>query len=86
MNIYYICLSKLNDLWWSSELKFVLKVALRCQALFLSKQQSLWSEWMKQKCVSDWILRNEEIERDDEKNRRENDLFISFSLLNLLVL
>ncbi len=85
MNIYYMCLSKLNNLWQSSELKFASKVALRCQALSLSKRLSLWSEWVRQKRVSDWILRDEETERDDERNRRKNALFIFFSLLNLLV-
>ena len=40
-NIYYMCLSKLSDLWRSSGLKFASKVALRCQALSLSKRLSL---------------------------------------------
>jgi len=40
-NIYYMCLSKLDDFWQSSELKFVSKVALKCQALSLSKRLSL---------------------------------------------
>ncbi len=85
-NIYYMCLGKPGGSWRSPGLKFAPEAALRCQALPLSKRLSLWSEWMRQKRVSGWILRDEETERDDEGNRRGNDLFIPFSLLNLLVL
>ncbi len=85
-NIYYMCLGKLGGPWRSPGPKFASEVALRCQALPLSKRLSLWSGWVGQKRVSGWILRDEETERDDGGNRRGDGLFIPFSLLNLLVL
>ncbi len=49
-------LSKLDDLWWSSELKFASKVALKCQALsnlrnidtkYQDRQELILVNWLK---------------------------------------